>query len=520
VKRIVECVPNFSEGRRLEVIEAIRNAVARPGVAILDQHSDADHNRTVLTLVGEPEAIEPAAFAGIAKAAELIDLNVHRGEHPRLGATDVVPFVPVSGVTLDECVSIARRLGERVGRELNIPVYLYEAAATRPDRENLENIRRGEYEGLKEEIGTNPDRAPDFGPARVGPAGATIIGARPFLIAFNAYLNTPDVNIARQIAKAIRHSGGGLRYVKALGLEVEGKAQVSMNLTDYRRTSIAHVVEMIRREAARYGCSIVKTELVGLTPQAALIDAAQWYLQIDDLKPDQVLENRLAEASGEIASKSPTPSAFLDATAAGTATPGGGAVAALAGASAAALTTMAARLTIGKRKYADVEAQMRDVVAQTETLRAELTTAVDADSAAFEAVMASMRLPQDTPDRQAARARVIQTATQRAIDVPMSVARACVQVIELAGVVAAHGNRNAISDAATAVHMARAALESAGINVRINAAGLDDTEAARRQVDEMNGLRARGTQLANRILAQIDERATMWHNARNKRPME
>lgn len=509
MKRIVECVPNFSEGRRPEIIEAIRQAMRRPGVTILDQHSDADHNRTVLTLVGEPEAIEQAAFAGIAQAAASIDLDHQRGEHPRLGATDVVPFVPVAGVTMDECVSMARRLGERVGRELNIPVYLYEAAATRPDRENLENIRRGEYEKLKEEIGVNPNRAPDFGPAHVGPAGATVIGARPFLIAFNAYLNTPDVNVAKQVAKAIRHSSGGLRFVKALGLEVEGKAQVSMNLTDYRKTSIARVVEMVRREAARYGCSVVKTELVGLTPQEALIDAAQWYLQIDGLEPDQILENRLAEASDESASASPTPAAFLEATAAGTATPGGGAVAALAGALAAALATMVARLTIGKKKYVEVEAEMKDIAARADAIRAQLTAAIDADSAAFEEVMAAFKLPKDTPEQQAARGQAIQIATQHAADVPLGVARAAVDVLEMAHAVAVRGNVNAASDAATAAHMARAAVESAGMNVRINAAALDDKESARRQIEQLNALRARAATLLDLSLAEVEKRATL-----------
>ncbi len=515
--RIVECVPNFSEGRRPEVIEAIRSAMAQPGVTILNVSSDADHNRSVITLIGEPGAIEQAAFAGIAKAAELIDLNVQRGEHPRLGATDVCPFVPVSGVTMDECVAIARRLGERVGRELDIPVYLYEAAATRPDRENLENIRRGQYERLKEEIETNPDRAPDFGPARVGPAGATVIGARPFLIAFNAYLSTSDVSIAKAIAKAIRHSSGGLRYVKALGLEVEGRAQVSMNLTDFGKTPLFRVVEMVRREAARYGCSIVKTELVGLIPQAALVDAAQWYLQIDGFTPDQVLENRLAESANLAAqttgrvvepSQGSAPAAFLDATAAGTATPGGGAVAALAGALAAALTTMVARLTIGKKKYAEVEAEMKDVVVRAEALRAQLTAAIDADSTAFDAVMAAMKMPKDTEQQKAARAEAIQAATQRAIDVPLAVVRACVDLLELTREVAAHGNANALSDAASAAHLARAAIEAAAMNVRINAAGLDDKTSARRQAEALKALRVRGAALVEQVLAEVEKHAT------------
>ncbi len=293
---IVECVPNFSEGRRKEVIDAIANAIASvEGVRVLDVESDADHNRSVITLVGPRETIAEAAFRGIAKAAEHINLDEHRGAHPRIGATDVVPFVPVRGVTMEDCVALARSLGERVGRELGIPVYLYEAAATRPDRVNLADIRRGEYERLKVEIETNPDRAPDFGPARLTPAGATVIGARPFLIAYNIYLTTDRVEVAKAVAKAVRHSSGGLRYVKALGLLVGGQAQVSMNLTDFHKTPIHRVVEMVRREAARYGVAIARSELVGMIPQQALVDAAVWYLQLDGFRPELILENRLYE---------------------------------------------------------------------------------------------------------------------------------------------------------------------------------------------------------------------------------
>src|SRR5512135_2771960 len=313
---LIECIPNFSEARRPEVMDQIIDAIKSVDtISLLDRSSDLDHNRTVVTFAGPPEAVEEAAFRAIQKAASLIDLDHHTGEHPRIGATDVCPFVPISGVTLEECVAMAKRLGERVGQELNIPVYLYEAAATRPDRENLENIRRGQYEGLKAEIESNPDRAPDYGPARLGPAGATVIGARSFLIAFNIYLNTGDVEIAKKIAKAVRHSSGGLRYVKAAGFLVEGQAQVSMNLTHYRKTPLARVVETIRREAARYGCEITRSELVGLTPQEALIDAAQWYLQLDLFESQQILENKLRETlSGQ--SQSIIPQAFIEATAA------------------------------------------------------------------------------------------------------------------------------------------------------------------------------------------------------------
>ncbi|HIP95975.1 MAG TPA: glutamate formimidoyltransferase [Anaerolineae bacterium] len=294
MQRIVECVPNFSEGRRQAVIDQIVTSISEvAGVRVLDVESDADHNRTVVTFIGEPEAVEEAAFRGIRRAAELIDMDEHQGAHPRMGATDVVPFVPIRGVTMEDCVEIARRLGARVGSELGIPVYLYEAAATRPQRVNLADVRRGEYEGIRQEIATNPQRAPDFGPRRMGRAGATAIGARPPLIAFNIYLTSDDVRIAQVIAKAVRHSSGGLRYVKALGLLVEGRAQVSMNLTNYRKTPIARVVEMIRAEAARYGVSIAESEIVGLVPQEALLDAAVHYLQLHRFSADQVLENRL-----------------------------------------------------------------------------------------------------------------------------------------------------------------------------------------------------------------------------------
>ncbi|MEA3440017.1 MAG: glutamate formimidoyltransferase, partial [Chloroflexota bacterium] len=255
--QLIECIPNFSEARRPEVVEQIKTSISSvPGVSVLDQHSDLDHNRTVLTFVGEPAGVEEAAFQAIAKAGELIDLDQHQGEHPRIGATDVVPFVPIKGVSMDDCVQMAQRVGRRVGEELGIPVYLYEEAATRPQRRNLANIRRGEYEALKVEIGSEPAREPDYGPNKVGPAGAVVIGARQALIAFNVYLTTADLSVAKKIAKAVRHSSGGLRFVKALGLEVEGQAQVSMNLTNYQRTPVARVVEMIRREAERYGVGI------------------------------------------------------------------------------------------------------------------------------------------------------------------------------------------------------------------------------------------------------------------------
>lgn len=291
---LVECVPNFSEGQRTEVIDALVKSIERVmDVRLLDVHRDPDHNRSVITFVGPPQAVVEAAYNAIAEAACHIDMEQHRGQHPRLGATDVVPFVPISGVSLQECAALARQLGERVGRELAIPVYLYEAAATRPERVNLADVRRGEYEGLKAAIASDPDRQPDYGPSQLGSAGATAIGARMPLIAFNVYLTTDDVTIAQEIARSVRFSGGGLAYVKALGLLVNGRAQVSMNLTNYTQTPVHRVVELIRIEAARYGVAVQSSELVGLIPQVALIDAARWYLQLDGFTPNQILEDRL-----------------------------------------------------------------------------------------------------------------------------------------------------------------------------------------------------------------------------------
>ncbi len=478
MRPLVECVPNFSEGRRPEVVKAIVGAMetaAGGEIQVMDVSSDPDHNRTVVTLVGDPAAMENAAFAGIAKAAELIDLNHHTGEHPRMGATDVVPFIPIRNLSMADCVISARRLGERVGRELNIPVYLYEQAATRPERENLANIRKGEYEGIKDEIAAKPERAPDYGPKRLGPAGAVAIGARQFLVAYNVYLSTPNVEIAEKVAKAVRHLSGGLRFVKAKGFLVEGLAQVSMNLTDYTRTPVARVVEMVRREAARYGVSIVRSELVGMAPQAALVEAAQWYLQLDNLEPDMILENRIVEAE---TSAEEQETAFIQKLAAGTATPGGGSAAAYAGAMAAGLVGMVARLTLGKKKYADVEAQMQSVLEQADKLRADLTAAIADDSAAFDAVMEAFKLPKGTPEQEAARSAAVEAAYIRAAEVPSRVARAAVATLDLAGIAVEKGNLNAISDGGSAAYLARAALSGAVLNVRANANAVSDRATA------------------------------------------
>jgi glutamate formiminotransferase len=296
---LVECVPNFSDGRRKAVIEAIVAAVASAPVHLLDVSSDADHNRTVVTFAGEPEAVAEGAFRGAARAAALIDLTQHTGVHPRIGAVDVVPFVPLRGISLEACAELARALGRRVGEELRLPVYLYEAAAACPERVNLAEVRRGGYEGLRDAIQTDPSRAPDFGPRAMGAAGAVAIGARAPLIAFNVYLDTADVEIARQVAQAIRASGGGLPYVKALGLLVGGQAQVSINVIDFRRTSLFVIMQAVQAEAARHGARPVRSELVGLIPRAALLDDAGASLLLPPEARGLILEDRLGAAMGD-----------------------------------------------------------------------------------------------------------------------------------------------------------------------------------------------------------------------------
>src|SRR6202158_4748431 len=296
---LVECVPNFSEGRDPAKVDAIIAAMKVDGVYLLDREMDSDHNRSVITLVGEREAIQEAAIRGVGKAAELIDLTKHQGAHPRMGAAAVVPFIPLDGVTIEDCVAMARHVGEQIWKRYQIPVYLYESAATSPARQHLENIRRGQFEGIRADIATNPARKPDYGELRVHPsAGATVVGARKFLVAYNVFLNSSDVEIAKKIAKAVRFSSGGMRFVKGAGFLVRGLAQVSMNLTDFEQTPIHRAFELVKREAERYGVSPLSSEIVGLIPKKALEQAAEWFLQVENFDFSLILENRLAAVMG------------------------------------------------------------------------------------------------------------------------------------------------------------------------------------------------------------------------------
>jgi glutamate formiminotransferase/formiminotetrahydrofolate cyclodeaminase len=505
--KLVECVPNFSEGRRPEVIDAIVSEITSvQGVMLLDKEMDKDHNRAVVTFVGGPDEAKEAAFRAIGKAAELIDLERHEGEHPRMGATDVVPFIPISGMGMDDCVKLAKELGQEVGEKLEIPVYLYEAAATRPDRENLADVRRGEYEGIKSEIETNPDRKPDFGPSRTHPrAGATAIGARMPLIAFNVYLGTRDVRVARRIAKAIRFGGGGLRYVKALGFDIKERAivQISMNLVNYLRTPVFRVFEMIKSEAQRYGVSIISSEIVGLTPMNAMMDVADFYLRLENFKKDQILENKLMNIAQqqkvglmdfieEVASKRPVP--------------GGGSVAATSGAMSAALLSMVCGLTIGKRKYQEVEEELKEVLQTVGRLKEELKELVVKDAESYQRVMDARKLTRHTEIEEKRRDAAIQEATKQAASIPLKVMEKSLEVLKLSRTVAEKGNVNAVSDAGVAALMAGAAILGAGYNVKINLGSIEDENFAQQTRKASDSMEKTAESLSQEVNKTVEGR--------------
>src|SRR5438874_7535300 len=476
---LVESVPNFSEGRDAATLEALRTALTTvPGVRLLDVQADTSHNRSVFTFVAPPDAAVEAALSAMRVATERIDLTKHRGEHPRMGATDVVPFIPVREVTMDQCVALARRCGERAAAELRIPIYLYARAAVRPERERLPDIRKGEFERLRERIGTDPVVDPDFGPRRIHPtAGATAVGARPFLVAFNIYLDTADVAIAKEIAKRIRTSSGGLPAVQASGLEVGGQAQVSMNLLDIDATPPAAVYGAVEAEARGRGVAIVKSEVVGLVPERAILGAGSAALRLPDAA-DHLLEAKVRAAEG------PTLDGWPEDVAGGAPVPGGGSAAALAGALAGALVAMVARLTVGRKAYAAVERRAAEVLTEADTLRTELRRLVDDDAAAYTKVSAAYAIQKGDP----ARSRAIDAALAGAAQPPVEVARRAARLVTLAREIAEIGNKNARSDGRVAEALARAAVAGAIENVRVNVAGVSDAALGKELLAETERL--------------------------------
>jgi glutamate formiminotransferase/formiminotetrahydrofolate cyclodeaminase len=486
MKRLIECVPNFSEGRDAARVDAIVAAMSKvPGVYVLDREMDADHHRSVVTLAGDPDAVAEAALLGVGKALELIDLTKHSGAHPRIGATDVLPFIPIEGFALEDCVALAHRVGEEIWKRYRIPVYFYEAAAKRPERTNLENIRRGQFEGLREEMKHDHNRLPDIGEPKLHPtAGATVVGARKFLIAYNVNLNTSDIGIANKIAKAIRFSSGGLRYVKSMGVELKARnlAQVSINLTDFEQTPMHRVYEMVKREAARYGSIPVGSEIVGLIPKKAIEMAADYFLQVENFSSAQIFENRLQSTltgqaldhsakEGKLAGLAEP---FLEAVAAPTATPGGGSVSALAAALAASLGQMVAGLSRKKKSQAPFVNELSEALDHLRRDSAELAEAIDRDAAAYEAVMAAYKLPQESAEEKRLREEAIQRATRGAAEVPLQVAERSVALFERLGQLASITAASMKSDLGVARLMAAAGARGALANVEINLQSIAD----------------------------------------------
>jgi len=517
--KLIERVPNFSEGRDRSVIDAIAAEIrGTPGALLLDVDPGAATNRTVVTLIGPPDAVEEAAFRAIRKAAQLIDMTKHRGEHPRMGATDVCPFIPVQGATMEDCVEVARRVGRRAGEELGIPVYLYEEAATRPDRKSLADIRKGEYEALVAKH-QDPAFVPDFGPHRFNPgAGATVIGAREFLIAYNVNLNTRDKKLANAIAQAIREAGktvkaadgsrqtvpGRFTHCRAVGWYIEefGRAQVSINLTNHKVTPLHEVFEACREEAARLGLRVTGSELVGLIPRQAMLAAGDHFLAkqgktvgvpekervhtavlslgLSDLGPfdpaQKVIEYRYAGAPKGLVASSIRD--FADELSSDSPAPGGGSVAALCGALSGALSAMVAALTWSKKGMESVRPGMGKHGTEGQRLKDWFLTAVDRDTDAFNAVLAAGRLPKKSSDEAARRAAALEIASQGAALVPLEVLEASVEALRLARSVAGEGNPASVSDAGVAGACALAAAEGASLNVRINLPGLTDRTVA------------------------------------------
>ena len=503
--KLIECVPNFSEGRRPEIVAAIRDAIAGvAGAHVLDTSADASHNRCVITFVAPIDTVADAAFAGIAEAHRHIDLTTHSGEHPRMGAADVVPFIPLEGATMEDCIALARALGERVGRELAIPVFLYERAATRPDRENLADVRRGEFEGIRDEMNAGAaSRKPDYGPSKIHPtAGAVAIGARPFLVAYNVYLGpATNLPVAKSVAKAVRGSSGGLRYVKGLGLEVDGQAQVSMNLVDTEKTPLYRAFDLVKMEAEAQGVSPTWSEIVGLVPERALFETAARHIGLRDFKPEIVLEHKVREAvqGGQ------SLTGFVGAVASPTPAPGGGSVAALVGALGAALAQMVAGLTFGRKKYAAVDAEMRELGLKAAGLVNTLSALIARDAASYEKVMAAYKLPSEPADALTARRSAITDALLGAAEVPLETARACAAVAELAATCAEKGNTNAVSDAGVAALLADAACRGAVYNVRINVSSLDDKSRGAGLIQEATQLLAQTRAAVERATGAVDK---------------
>ncbi|MFO7889243.1 MAG: glutamate formimidoyltransferase [bacterium] len=535
--KIVECVPNFSEGRDPQIIDQITGEIEQvEDVTLLDVDPGKDTNRTVVSFVGSPEGVVEAAFQAIDKAAEVIDMSTHSGAHARMGATDVCPFVPVSGVTMEDCVELSKQLGKRVGEELGIPVYLYEKSATKPERENLADIRKGEYEALPKKL-KDPEFEPDFGPAEFNKkAGATVIGAREFLIAYNINLNTRRKKLAKEIALTIREKGrykrdenrkivrdkdgkklrvpGKFEYCKAVGWYMEdfGRAQISMNLTNYKVSPPHKVFDECCKLAADLGVRVTGSELVGLIPLQALKEAGRYFLRkqgkttgvpeselihiavlsmgLSDLYPfekdKKIIEYQIKRKDSLVGMKGED---FIDLLSTDSPAPGGGSVAALCGSMSTALTSMVCALTHNKKGYRDKNEKMDETGAKAQELKEQFTADVDRDTDSFNKIMNAFKLPKKGEENKKIRKQAIQKATKEATMVPFGVLEQCKKSSELARIVVEEGNRNSISDAGVAALTARAAAEGAYLNVKINLQDIEDQDFKKKTLKEAEEIR-------------------------------
>ena len=472
------------------MIDAIANEARARNVKVLDVESDANHNRSVLTFVGEPDAVKDAGLAISAKAIELIDLNKHTGEHPRMGAIDVIPFIPIADVTMEECVQLAKDFAKEFAARFKVPVYLYEEAATRPERKNLADVRKGEFEGLRNQIGKAPDKTPDFGPNEIHPtAGATAIGARQILIAYNVNLATANLDVAKKIARQIRGKDGGLSAVKALGFELQdrGIVQVSMNMVDYKASQLFKAFELVRTLADEQGVEVVESEIVGLVPQEALIDTAEFYLRLHSFKKDQILERKLTESEpGQFVSMNLA--AFSSEVASEKPVPGGGSASAYSVALAASLVSMVSRLTLKKTDYEKYWPAVKGILAESERLRVESLRSVDRDAQSFNALVKAYRLPKETDSDRQARSEEIQARLKYATEVPLETAELAVRTLDAAGKLSEYANLNALSDVRTALFLAQAGFQGASANVATNLRGIKETEYRKRTEQKLNEL--------------------------------
>ncbi|UCD14244.1 MAG: glutamate formimidoyltransferase [Thermoplasmatales archaeon] len=550
MKKIVECVPNFSEGKDKSIINAISAAIESvDGVKLLDADPGVDFNRTVYTFVGEPEAVLEAAFRAAKVGVALIDMTKHKGEHARMGALDVCPFIPIKNVTVDDCIKLSKKFGERIAKEQGIPVFLYAKSATKPERVRLPDIRKGEYEALEEKFKDSSFK-PDYGkPEFVPKSGATATGCRDILLAYNINLNTNDKSIASKISGKIRTSGvikkdkdgnkiigpdgkperipGRFKGVQAGGMMYdENIAQVSMNLLNYRDVNLHNVFEAVQEEAGKLGAKVTGSEIVGLVPKESLVLAGKFYskkyglritdeeelvaLGIDKLglselypfKPEEKVIEYMVEETGPLASMKV--SGFLSELASNSPAPGGGSVAALAGSLGAALSSMVCNLTIGKEKYNDVQDEIKEALKKSEQLRKKLTKLIDKDTEAFNDVIKAFRMPKDTEEQKEKRKKAIQEGYKTAANVPLETAKTCEKILDTSMIVAEKGNKNSITDAAVSALMAQAGVKSAIFNVTINLGSIKDAEFVKKISFEIDELQRNADDKTNEIMKIVE----------------